>query len=429
MNYTQNKKIEQVTDATIVVGVDIGSQIHYARAFDNRGRELTKRVFTFKNDIDGFNSFNQWAETLKTDNCKTDVMIGCEPTGHYWFAFAKYVSEHEKTLVMVNPFSVKKIKELDDNSPKKTDLKDPKTIAKLVVDGRYSIPYMPEGIYAEIRDLVYSRDRIIKQHNISANRIQRWLAIHFPEYLGLYTRFDASSGLAVLEKAPLPRDIITLGVDGIRKIWHDKKMRGRGVTEERAKILVEAAHNSVGLDGGVGTKSELYMLLEEHRLWTSQLEAINKVLEETILKVQHVEKLLAIKGVGSITIAGFIAEVGDIRRFNSPKQIQKYAGLELVENSSGKHKGKSRISKRGRRKLRKILYQVMVPLLARNQEFRAIYDYYVTRVKNPLKRRQAMVAVSCKLIRVFYAILTNGMDYDRFKMMSDIHRDSERTAA
>lgn len=429
MNYTQNEKIEQVTDTTLVVGIDIGSQTHYARAFDNRGRELTKRVFTFQNDIEGFNSFNAWAEKLKTENNKTAVLIGCEPTGHYWFAFAKYVSEHKKTLVMVNPFSVKKIKELDDNSPKKTDSKDPKTIAKLVVDGRYSIPYMPEGIYAEIRDLVYSRDRIVKQQNISANRIQRWLAIHFPEYLGLYTRFDAASGLAVLEKAPLPKDVIALGVDGIRKIWHDKKMRGRGVTEDRAKILVEAAHNSVGLDGGAGTKSELYMLLEEHRLWTSQKEVIEKVLEETILKVKYVEKLLAIKGVGSITIAGFIAEVGDIRRFNSPKQIQKYAGLELVENSSGKHRGRSRISKRGRRKLRRVLYQVMVPLLARNNEFRTIYDYYVTRVKNPLKRRQAMVAVSCKLIRVFYAILTKGRDYDRFKMMSDIHRDSELIAA
>ena len=212
-------------------------------------------------------------------------------------------------------------------------------------------------------------------------------------------------------------------------IWHDKKMRGRGVTQDRAMTLIEAAHNSVGLDGGTGTRSELYMLLEEHRLWTSQLEAVNKVLEETILKVKHVEKLLAIKGVGTVTIAGFIAEIGDVRRFKSPKQIQKYAGLELVESSSGKHKGKTRISKRGRRKLRKILYQVMIPLLARNKEFREIYDYYITRVKNPLKRRQAMVAVSCKLIRVFYAILTKGMDYDRFKMMSDIHHDRELLAA
>ena len=65
MNYTQNEKIEQVTDSTMVVGVDIGSQIHYARAFDNRGRELTKRVFSFQNDIEGFNSFQLWTEKLK----------------------------------------------------------------------------------------------------------------------------------------------------------------------------------------------------------------------------------------------------------------------------------------------------------------------------------------------------------------------------
>ena len=55
----------------------------------------------------------------------------------------------------------------------------------------------------------------MKQYNISANGIQRWLAIHFPEYLGLYTRFDAASGLSMLEKVPLPKDVIALGVNGI----------------------------------------------------------------------------------------------------------------------------------------------------------------------------------------------------------------------
>ena len=70
----------------------------------------------------------------------------------------------------------------------------------------------------------------------------------------------------------------------------------------------------------------------------------------------------------------------------------------------------------------------MIPLLARNQEFRKIYDYYVSRVKNPLRRRQVMVAVSCKLIRVFYAVLTKGVEYDRFKMMTDIHRVNELAA-
>ena len=71
----------------------------------------------------------------------------------------------------------------------------------------------------------------------------------------------------------------------------------------------------------------------------------------------------------------------------------------------------------------------MVPLLAGDREFREIYDYYVTCVKNPLKRRQAMVAVICKLIRVFYEVLMKGVDYDRFKMMSDTHREGNFIAA
>ena len=65
MNYTQNENIEQATDTTLVVGVDIGSQTHYAKTKNNRGRELTKRVFSFQNDIEGFNSFQLWTEKLK----------------------------------------------------------------------------------------------------------------------------------------------------------------------------------------------------------------------------------------------------------------------------------------------------------------------------------------------------------------------------
>ena len=103
------------------------------------------------------------------------------------------------------------------------------------------------------------------------------------------------------------------------------------------------------------------------------------MLEAETLKVPHIEKLLAIKGVGLITVAGFLAEVGDVGRFDSPKQIQKLAGLELKENSSGKHKGQSSISKRGRKNLRKILYVASLGLIRSNDEFREVYHYYTTR--------------------------------------------------
>lgn len=420
MNYTQNAKIEQVTENTLVVGVDVGSEWHYSRAFDYRGIELTKKIFKFSSNIDGFNLFDEWIENLKTRNNKTDVLIGCEPTGHYWYTLEKYVKERGMRFVFVNPFAVKQLKELDDNSPKKTDFKDPKTIAKLVVDGRYSFPYVPEGIYRDLREVVSSRERIMKEHCSASNRIQRWLKIYFPEYLKVYKNFDSESGLSVLEEVQLPKDIIALGAEGINKIWRTKKLRAVGM--KRALTLVEAAHNSVGVEGGNGARTELKLLIEDYRTKQNQLEKVTQSMAELTLKVPHAGKLLAIKGIGIVTVAGFLAEVGDIGRFESPKQIQKLAGLELTENSSGKKKGQTSISKRGRKRLRKLLFQVVLPLIGRNQEFGAIYDYYHTRIQNPLKGRQAMIAISCKLIRIFFAVLKKGVDYDAQKMLKDIQR-------
>ena len=148
---------------------------------------------------------------------------------------------------------------------------------------------------------------------------------------------------------------------------------------------------------------------------------VTSVMEELTMQIPNADKMLSVNGIGLVTVAGFISEVGDISRFKNPKQIQKYAGFELVENSSGKHKGRTTISKRGR----KIIYQVVLPLIRINQEFGSIYDYYRKRIKNPLKGRQAMIAVGCKLIRVFFAIMTKGVVFNGTKMIKDIHRPTQ----
>ena len=132
--------------------------------------------------------------------------------------------------------------------------------------------------------------------------------------------------------------------------------------------------------------------------------------------------MLAIKGVGIRTVSGFLAEVGDISRFKSPKELQKLAGLALVENSSGKHKGETTISRRGRKKLRYLLFEVAMSLVAKNREFAELHNYYTTRKMNPLKKMQSLMVVAAKLIRVFYVILTKGVDYDPKKMSEDIIR-------
>ena len=367
MNYTQNRKIMQVTETSLVVGVDIGSQYHYARAFDWRGIEITRKAFRFSNDLDGYAAFETWVRETAEKSAKMEVLIGCEPTGHYWYTFARHVSQHGMKLAFVNPYHVKQSKEMDDNSPRKTDEKDPKTIAKLVTEGRYSFPYIPEGIYAELREAMSVRAQIVKALNAAANRIQRWLTIYFPEYLKVYKVFDSVSGLTVLWQAPLPEDVVNLGADGIVGLWHEKKIRAVG--KKRAQTLIEAARSSIGMPGGSCARMDLHLLLEDYFTKKEQLERITEVLQEETLKVPNVEKLLAIKGIGIITVAGFLAEVGDIGRFQSPKQIQKLAGLEPKENSSGKHKGRTSISKRGRRKLRRLLFQAALPLIRNNEHF------------------------------------------------------------
>lgn len=92
-------------------------------------------------------------EDMADKHGKEAVIPGMEPTGHYWLNLGAYLQEQGMKPVHVNPHHVKKSKELDDNNPNKNDRKDPKTIAGLVNEGRFSYPYIPTGIYAEIRNL------------------------------------------------------------------------------------------------------------------------------------------------------------------------------------------------------------------------------------------------------------------------------------
>ncbi len=421
MNTKQNERISQVSSDTLVIGVDIGEEKHYARAFDYRGLEFSRRALSFSNSAAGFNIFYKWLEEIKERTRMKKVIIGCEPTGHYWFTFQKFLHDHKLKLVVVNPYSVNRSKELDDNSPEKDDIKDPKTIAGLVREGRYSTAYIPEGNYAEIREAQVCRDQIMKQHVRLSNQIQAWLQQYFPEYLEVYNKFDAESGFLVLEKAPLPADIIKLGAEGIKQIWKDAKLRGRlGIS--RAQTLIEAAQESVGLQGGEAARFRIWVLISDYRRKQEQLERVDEILQKKVILVPNVEKLLAIKGVGFSSVAGFIAEVGDIGRFTDPKQIQKLAGLEITKLSSGKRKGKPGISKRGRRRLRRVMYEAARALMIWDPAFSDLFLYYRNRMCHPLGSMQAKIAVECKAIRVFYAILKHGCDYDPKKLQKDIIR-------
>ena len=421
MNCTQNERINQVSEQTLVIGVDIASELNYARAFNWRGIEKGK-VCRFFNNLEGFQAFNEWAHQIMSANKLTNLMVAAEPTGHYWFGLADYLKDEKLKLVLVNPFHVNRAKELDDNHPSKTDAKDPKTIAKLVIEGRYMEPYIPEGVYADLRILYNCRQKVTKAMISLENQLKRWFKIYFPEYLSVFGNISGQGSMAVLEKAVLPEDIISLGVDGINKLWRERKLRAVGM--KRAESLYEAAVKSIGRrEGSVGGRAEFRMLWEDYCHKMEQMEKLNIELESLLHKVPQVEEVLKMKGIGVVSVAGFFAEVGDLRRFESPKQIQKLAGLAIRENSSGKHKGQTTISKRGRARLRAVLFNAAIALVGRNGAFKSIHEYYIGRKANPLKKKQSIVAVSCKLIRIIYAICRHKEAYDEMKMLSDIRRE------
>lgn len=424
---TQNAKIASITEKTLIVGIDVGSETHYARAFDWRNYEYSKKPLAFSNNEAGFMTFKAWMEDIAEKNGKDVVIPGMEPTGHYWFALGKFLQDNRMKPVHVNPHHVKKSKELDDNNPNKNDRKDPKTIASLVNEGRFSYPYIPTGIYAEIRSLSNLRFQTQEEITRIKNRIARWFSIYFPEYKDVYGDLEAVSGRMILKTASLPEEIKNLGVEGVNKIWREAKLRGAGL--KRAKTLVAAAEHSVGSqEAPDAARMELKNLLHDYDLYKQRLEEQLQKIQEKLVEIPYIDKLIEIKGIGLITVSGFIAEVGDIRRFDNPKQLQKLAGYAIVDCSSGKHQGESHISYRGRKRLRHVLYEAAISVIGKNCEFKEIHNYYRTREINPLKKMQSVIAVACKILRVFYTILTKGVDYDGMKLMGDIRRPQLKTA-
>ena len=420
MKFKQNERILQVSETTMIIGIDVASEIHYARAFDNRGIELG-RVLRFSNDLEGFKVLERWADAIRLKTGKQGIIMGLEPTGHYWFNLAQYSKGHGMKIVLVNPFAVKRSKELDDNNPTKNDRKDPKTIAMLVKDGRYMEPYIPEGVYAELRTAMNTRWQIVKSLNGIKNQINRWLRIYFPEFLRVFADWEGVAAKIALHDFPTPKQVVEKGVEGIVARWKQDKIRAVGI--KRAQGLVEAAKNSTGIvDGHLAATIELSILLEDYDRKMLQYETVMELVEKLVKQIPGVNELTKIKGLGLVTTAGFLAEVGDISRFSHPKQIQKFAGLNLKENSSGKHKGKTTISKRGRKRLRAILFRAMLPIVAKNAEFRTIHAYYTTRQDNPLKKMQSLILLCCKLIRVIYAILAKGICYEAEKLLVDMRK-------
>ena len=425
--FDKNKKLSFISDDMLILGCDVGSETHYVRAIDTRGRELSKSAYSFNNNQEGFRSAKEWAVRIAAEHDKGQIVLGLEPTGHYWFCLATWMITNGISVVQVNPYAVKQTKEVEDNSQLKDDRKDPKLIANLVKDGNFGMPYLPEKIYAELRRLSMFRDQLNEDRIRTINRMHREMKIYFPEYKDALGKVDGAFSLELLKEAPFPEELTALGEEGIRQIWHAAKLRGRGYS--RAREILQYAKASVGIkDGSIASKAAVKWFVQKIMELDVELAVIENQINQKCQEIPHTGNVLEISGIGENTLSGILAEMGDISRFDDVKEIQKLSGLGLVACSSGKHKGETKISHRGRKRLRYWLFQAAKSAVAHAEEFKELHMYYTTRADNPLKKMQSLIVIACKLLRIIYTILNTGTFYDPKKMLMDIRRLEKKEA-
>ncbi|MBW2090469.1 MAG: IS110 family transposase [Deltaproteobacteria bacterium] len=370
MKSIKAEKIKTINEKTLVVALDVGKKVHYGYFRTPKNQDV--KPFPFYNTGQSFNKFWQKLCRFKEKHMLDEVL-----------------RKKPVKLVQVNPMHTKRIKELTGNSPNKTDKKDPRVIADVISLGHSLTVVVPEGAAAQLRRLTHARERAMERRTAMNNQLQDLVFVIFPE-LGDIIKPSTKTGMYLIKNYPDPEGVVSIGNETLCNIVR-KISRGKfGI--DRAEKLYNAAKESVGI-----TEGKESILLETSHL-VSNIEAENRYiesLEEQMVvyldQIPYSHSILSIKGIGNITVAGLIGEVGDFRKFKTISEVMKLAGLDLFEVSSGKHKGKHRISKRGRALMRKLLFFAAINAVKSHGIMHARYQKMLN---NGTPKIKALIAVS-----------------------------------
>jgi transposase len=402
---TKTEKLKTVNEKTIIVAIDIGKTIHYGYFRGPDGQDI--KPFPFYNSQKSFKDF--WARVLhfKQQKQLEEVVVGFESTGPYAEPLLNFLAKKSVRLVQVNPMHTKRLKEMTGNSPNKTDSKDPRVIADVISLGHALTVIVPEGAAAELRRLTQARERACKNRTATMNQLHHLIFVVFPEFTQVIKKITSKSALYLLNNYPFPEDVVDLGLErlqeGLRKVSKGK------FGQTKATTLFEAAESSIGIgEGKKGLLLEIKYLVSGIERESEFIDQIEKQMSHYLKQIPYSQSILSIKGIGEVTVAGLIGEVGDFKQFRRIPEIMKLAGLDLYEISSGKHKGQRHISKRGRAHLRKLLFFVTINTIRTNG---IMHGKYLTMVNRGMPKVKAIVAISRKLLRIIFSLACKNTTY------------------
>jgi len=390
---------------TMIVALDEGKRTHYGYVRIPGLEEQPSIPFTANRE--GFEKFCAIIEKHKEENNVDVIQFGYESTGSYTLPLAYYMKERGGVdLVQVNPKLVKRFKEARDNSPGKTDKKDPKVIADIMSNDWTLSVILPEGNAADLRRLTHDRETFIENRNKSFSQIEGLLAFVFPE-LSQTVNIRTKSVCRLLSEHTLPWDIVEQGKDSITELLHTSS-RGQ-FKKPKIEAIFKAAEQTVGIrQGSERTAEQIRRLLDGCERYNNHIKEIEQEIGQTLKKFGYAKHMLSINGVGEVTCAILIGETGGFENFSTAKKVLKLAGLNLYEISSGEKKGNRRISKRGRSLLRKALYYAALNTTRKGGVFREKYEDYTSRGK----KKPALIMIARKLLVLIFALVRDGKDYD-----------------
>jgi transposase len=253
-----------------------------------------------------------------------------------------------------------------------------------------------------------NRDMTVKRFVSAVNQINRWVDIVFPELRQVFKDVKGKGAIATLRLFPTPLEIGSMKAQDIVDGWKTKMQRHAGL--KKAQLLIVLAKQSVGTHQALDAyKLHLEQLIEEFDLATAQLERVEQEVTCVLKQITFAKKLLSIKGVSEIALAGILGEAGDLSGFAHGSSLLRHAGLHLVEASSGKWKGQIVLSKRGRSRLRRFLYLATMSLVMNNPEFKELHSYNVNVKK--MKKMKSIMKLINKFARIIVGIARNNEAY------------------
>jgi len=380
------------------VGVDVSKDSFSVAGLDGEGNECFTGSYSM--DSDGFGKFLEILTTRCPDLQK--VLVGMESTGCYHINLFSFLSSQGIQAVVINPLLIANFAKRSLRKTK-TDKKDARTIAKFLMENREEISQLSVSQdLQDLRDLARERESV--SHLITATKaeIKRVLRTTFPELESVGDLFTRSM-LRFVKEYPSARRVKMARLKDLAKVLNQPHVGSK--LSFSVEDILRAAHRSIAtvspakeviLQGKIATLVHLQERLEE----------LTKLLTEACkaTRVEEWKILRSIKGVGPKTAVPFLAEMGSIENFSSPKKLIAFAGMDPSVCQSGKFIGKSKLSKRGNRHLRRAIYLMASAVVSQNAFFKA---YFVRRKREGLKPQRALLATAHKLIRVIFAMLSH----------------------